>query len=284
MCRFIAYRGAPVLMDRLLYLPRNSLINQSFRAREREEPLNGDGFGVGWYTPEIEETPAVFSSIQPAWNNRNLRNLSPKIRSGTILAHVRAATHGRVSEANCHPFSYGKLLFMHNGAIAGFNVIKRALRTRLPDGIYDWIRGDTDSEHFFALILQHVDPHGDLTLEQMSAAFVDALQELTELLDEHDIDRPFTMNGLLTDGERIVASRYISDESAEPNTLYHSSRGAFECVDGKCRIVPGKPEDDCVLVVSEKLTDAAEHWHPVPGNHMILLEGDLSLDVRPISV
>ena len=284
MCRFIAYRGAPVLMDRLLYLPRNSLINQSFRAREREEPLNGDGFGIGWYAPEIEETPAVFSSIQPAWNNENLRNMSPKIRSGTILAHVRAATNGRVSEANCHPFQYGRLLFMHNGSISGFNIIKRALRMRLSNGIYDWIRGDTDSEHFFALILQHLDAHGSLTLEQLSTAFVGALRELTELLDEHGIDRPFTMNGLLTDGEQIVASRYISDESGEPNTLYHSVRGTFDCVDGKCRILSKNPENDCLLVVSEKLTNVEEDWHPVPSNHMVLVEPDLSINIHPMAL
>ena len=48
MCRFLAYRGTPIKLDKLLYRPKNSLINQSFRAREREEPLNGDGFGVGW--------------------------------------------------------------------------------------------------------------------------------------------------------------------------------------------------------------------------------------------
>ena len=271
-------------MDKLLYRPENSLINQSFMAREREEPLNGDGFGVGWYTPEIEPTPAVFTSIQPAWNNRNLKNLSPKICSSSIFAHVRAATHGRVSEANCHPFQYGKLLFMHNGAIAGFNVIKRALRMRLSDGIYDWIKGDTDSEHFFALILQHLDAHAKLTVGDIADAFIKALVELTELLNEHSIDHPFYMNGLLSDGERIVASRYVSDENVEPHTLYFSDRGGFECDDGICHIVHGKSENDCIMIVSEKLTDVAEDWHPVPKNHMIMLDKDLSQSLKPLEL
>ncbi len=47
MCRFLAYRGAPIAMSKLLYEPKNSLIHQSYHAQEREEPLNGDGFGVG---------------------------------------------------------------------------------------------------------------------------------------------------------------------------------------------------------------------------------------------
>ena len=284
MCRFLAYRGTPIKLDKLLYRPKNSLINQSFRAREREEPLNGDGFGVGWYSPELEPTPAVFTSIQPAWNNKNLRNLSPKIRSGSIFAHVRAATHGSVSEANCHPFQYGKLLFMHNGAIAGFNVIKRALRMRLSDGIYDWIKGDTASEHFFALILQYLDAHGDLTVNHMAEAYIKALKELTELLNEHSIDRPFYLNGLLSDGERMVTTRYVSDEKLEPHTLYHSGRGRFECDEGVCRIVQGKPENDCIMIVSEKLTDVAEDWHLVPGNHMVMLDKDLSQSVKPVKL
>jgi predicted glutamine amidotransferase len=33
----------------LLYSPKNSLILQSYKSKERKEPLNGDGFGVGWY-------------------------------------------------------------------------------------------------------------------------------------------------------------------------------------------------------------------------------------------
>ena len=88
MCRFVAYRGHPILTDELLFKPVNSLIKQSIHAQESEEPLNGDGFGLGWYSPEIDLNPAIFTSIQPAWNNRNLAQLSPKIRSDCFFAHV----------------------------------------------------------------------------------------------------------------------------------------------------------------------------------------------------
>ena len=57
MCRFVAYSGLPLLLADLLYVPSDSLIRQSYHARERREPLNGDGFGVGWYVPEIDPTP-----------------------------------------------------------------------------------------------------------------------------------------------------------------------------------------------------------------------------------
>jgi len=63
MCRFLAYIGAPIVMDHILYQPKHSLINQSVNAKELDEPLNGDGFGIGWYMPDLNPDPAVFVSV-----------------------------------------------------------------------------------------------------------------------------------------------------------------------------------------------------------------------------
>jgi glutamine amidotransferase len=92
--------------------------------------------------------------VRPAWNERNLSYLAKKVESSCIFAHVRAASLGEVSEANCHPFHFKNLLFMHNGEIEGFPHFKRYLRQKLSDEIYSWIRGQTDSEHLFALFLE----------------------------------------------------------------------------------------------------------------------------------
>src|SRR5687768_12944019 len=101
MCRFALYMGPPITLDLLTTLPQHSVIRQSFKSRMREEPLNGDGFGMAWYVPGISPSPALFRSIQPAWNNINLLHLSRVSVSPVILAHVRAATTGTsVSEAN----------------------------------------------------------------------------------------------------------------------------------------------------------------------------------------
>ena len=90
MCRWLAYSGSPVLIDDLLYKPAHSLIDQSLHSRLGVETTNGDGFGVAWYGEE--EAPAVFKSVEPAWNDRNLRELAPHIRSGLVFAHIRAST------------------------------------------------------------------------------------------------------------------------------------------------------------------------------------------------
>lgn len=99
----MAYKGTSIIIDKLLYQPKNSLVNQSINAKEIEEPLNGDGFGVGWYVPELNHEPITFVSTNPAGSNRNLRNLAPKIKTDCMIALVRAASVGDVSESNCHP-------------------------------------------------------------------------------------------------------------------------------------------------------------------------------------
>src|SRR3954467_12350090 len=80
MCRWLAYLGAPVLVHDLLYRPEHSLIVQSLHSTLGAEATNGDGFGLGWYTDR--PTPGIFRSTEPAWNDRNLEELSGQVRSG----------------------------------------------------------------------------------------------------------------------------------------------------------------------------------------------------------
>jgi predicted glutamine amidotransferase len=54
---------------------------------------------------------------------------------------------------NCHPFTCGRYLFMHNGNVHGFTKIRRALLERLRDCLFEWLSGTTDSELLFALFL-----------------------------------------------------------------------------------------------------------------------------------
>src|SRR4051794_13146076 len=71
VCRWLAYSGAPVVLEDLLYRPAHSLIDQSLHSELGAETTNGDGFGVGWY--DATDEPGVFRSIEPAWNDANLR-------------------------------------------------------------------------------------------------------------------------------------------------------------------------------------------------------------------
>ena len=81
MCRFVAYNGLPILLEHLVTKPSNSLVAQSVCSQETEVKTNGDGFGLGWYAPEIDNIPGLFTSILPAWNDKNLISLCSKITS-----------------------------------------------------------------------------------------------------------------------------------------------------------------------------------------------------------
>ena len=285
MCRLLAYLGQPIAMDKFLYEPENSMIKQSISAKELEEPLNGDGFGVGWYSPTISNNPAVFVSVYPAWNNRNLRYLAPKIISGSIIAHVRAASVGDVSESNCHPFHFDNMLMAHNGGVEQFDKIKRPLKNQLSDEQYLWIKGQTDSEHLFALFLESLRKKGEkFTADDVADSFQDMINQLRELMTKYGIEEEAYLNMVFVDGERMVGLRYVSDSSIDPLSLYYSEGSKYVCEDGACHMVPSEGADRSVMIVSEKLTSIAEDWRPIPKNHMILVYKDLSIGFRKIEM
>ena len=151
MCRWLAYSGSRVSLYALLYQPKHSLIDQSLHSRLGAETTNGDGFGVGWYG--VGEEPAVFHSVEPAWSDRNLRDMSEHISSEVVFAHIRASSGGAIQQTNCHPFRHGKWLWMHNGLIREFTAVKRDLVLRVDPQLYPFIEGSTDSEVFFYLAL-----------------------------------------------------------------------------------------------------------------------------------
>ena len=280
MCRFVVYKGAEILMADLITRSRHSLIRQSYEAKEAREPLNGDGFGVGWYVPEVDPTPCVFTSITPAWNNRNLHRLAEKISTPSLFAHVRAASSGMsVSELNCHPFQHGRYLWMHNGFVSQFRLIKRRLRESLSDPFYDIIEGTTDAEHAFALFLENL---GDLEATHTPEALGAALRKTIETIEAYTRDagiaEPSFLNFAITDGQSAVVSRYVTDPQVEPNSLYVSRGDAFACRGDDYRMIHELGTTHAVIVVSEPLTSKAEDWDRIPRDHLVTITP--SLDVR----
>lgn len=283
MCRFLVYKGGPILLSELLTDPDHSLIKQSYQAKERPEPLNGDGFGLGWYVPRISQSPCVFTSVTPAWGNRNLMRLASKVDSPLLFAHIRAASPGMmVSEANCHPFQYGNMLWMHNGKIHDFFRIKRRLRRWLRDDIYDWIGGTTDSEHAFGVFLNHLPP-GILQLEPEVArrTMQATIDQLNRWSEEAGIQEPCTYNFAFTDGHIVMVTRYAT-KGEEPETLYYSQLKKVETVEGQYQLESCEEFPNQVIIASEPVTPDDSHWKKVPANHMLILTKSLEIEISPI--
>jgi glutamine amidotransferase len=263
MCRWLAYSGSPVSLEDLLFKPTNSLVVQSKHSQLGAETTNGDGFGVGWYGRF--ETPGVFHSTEPAWNDRNLRELSAHAQSGRVFAHIRASTGSPVQQSNCHPFRHGRWLFMHNGSITGFREVKRDLAFEVDPDLYPDIEGSTDSELLFFLAMTYglkEDPPG---------AMARAVGLVEETGRRHGVDWPIQMTVATTDGETTWAFRYSSE--GRSRSLFHSND-----VLTLREQYPDHPmlqglSDDARLVVSEPLGDLRGVWREVPESTCLTIRG-----------
>ena len=254
MCRWLAYSGSPILIDELLYAPAHSLIVQSLHSQLGAEETNGDGFGIGWYGAEA--TPAVFRSVEPAWNDRNLREIARHVSSRLVFAHIRASTGSPVQLTNCHPFKHGRWLWMHNGLIRDFHILKRDLVLAVDPSIYPDMEGTTDSEVMFHLALT-------FGLEEDPPTAVARVVGLVEALGErHGVEHPMQMTVATTDGESVWAFRYSSE--GRSRSLFYST--LVEKLRAQHPEIPflQTVSDATRLVVSEPLGDLPGAWNEVP--------------------
>lgn len=271
MCRWMAWRGQPVLIDELLFQTQHGLVDQSRHARMGAETTNGDGFGVGWYG--AGEGPGVFRGVEPAWNDANLRELAQHIESPLFMAHVRATTGTAVQETNCHPFKHGGWLFVHNGLINEFHAIRRELLMALDPASVAEIEGSTDSEVLFHLALSHG------LEENPVAALESALGHVEESLRRNGVEPALQASIGVTDGERIWAIRYASE--GRPRTLFTSADA-----DTLRKLDPDNPrlrrlrEGDRVIV-SEPFADLPGAWHEIPESTALLVDAEGGHEMRP---
>lgn len=237
---------------------------------------------MGYYTPPellplLGPDPCIFTSTIPAWNCTNLARLASKTVSPLIFAHVRASTEGALAEINCHPFSRGCLMWMHNGGIGSFaSGVKRKLVSDVGDRWFDGVSGSTDSEWAFALFLDSLermgyDPDGAdyqtsgfghtvlrkaiLTVIKRINGYIGQLPE-----DARDVS---LLNFAVTDGKSVVCTRYVSSKTDEAASLFFSSGTSWtnkgdKTVGGEAkgdyRMERGDRGADIVLVASEPLT------------------------------
>ena len=254
MCRWLAYSGSPVSIEDLLYRPEHSLIDQSLHSHLGAETTNGDGFGVGWYGDG--DSPGVYRSIEPAWNDRNLRDLAAHISSPLVLAHVRAAIGSAVQQTNCHPFRHGRWLFMHNGFLGDFDKVKRDLVMAVDPSLYASIEGSSDTEVFFHLALT-------FGLEDDPPAGVAAAVGLIEEVGKkHGVEEPIQMTVATSDGTRLWAFRYSSKR--ESRSLFFSTDvPTLQALHPEVEIL-SQVSDESRLIVSEPLRDLPGAWNEVP--------------------
>jgi predicted glutamine amidotransferase len=220
MCRvFGCVASEPVLIRHELLEAENPIIRQS------EDHDSGWGMAV-YERPDGSDLKLV-RFPEAAYNDGSF--LEATATRGRIFnVHVRRATMGGLSLVNTHPFCLGTYSFCHNGTIVRYTRL-------LEEGVSRPI-GDTDSEHFFNLLMSQYDPGEP----------VDSLRRTVRTTVERS---PFSgLNILFSDGERLFAYRLGRFE------LHWLAR-------------PGQ-----LLVASEKVTN--ELWHSVQQDVLLTLDPD----------
>ena len=256
MCRWNAYFGQPLLVEELLFRTQHSLIDQSLHSRMGVDTTNGDGFGLGWYRDADDESPARYRSITPAWSDVNLRDLASHVESPLFLAHIRSTTGTPVQQTNCHPFRQGRWLFVHNGMIDGFHVMRRDLLYAVDSDLFEGIEGSTDSEVLFYLALTFGLDDDPLGAVERAVGFVEATGRA------HGIENPVQMTLGFSNGERLYAVRYSTERRSY--TLFVSRD-----VESVRALHPENPRfqhmgDEDRVVVSEPVSDLPGVWLEVP--------------------
>jgi predicted glutamine amidotransferase len=264
MCRWLAYSGSPILLEELLLKPAHSLIDQRLHSRLGATTTNGDGFSIGWYG--AEDTPGVFHSIEPAWNDHNLRELAQHLLSPLVFAHIRASTDSAVQQTNCHAFRHGRWLWMHNGLIREFRSVKRDLAFAVDPSLYPLIEGSTDSQLFFYLALSLGLKNDPPSAVARAVSFIEATGHA------HGIEHPIQMTVATTDGASLWIFRYSSERNSR--SLFY--RTDVETLRAQ---YPDHPvlhtlSAEARLVVSAPLGDLAGAWNEVPeSNYGIVQQG-----------
>ncbi|WP_287786431.1 class II glutamine amidotransferase [Acidiphilium sp.] len=236
MCRFIAYQGVPIALETLVSLPAHSLIHQSTGSRQAVTSQHCDGFGLGWYGSLPR--PETYHNAGPIGASPGVRSLCHLTRSASFFAHIRSATGTDVAKTNCHPFSHGRMLFMHNGQISHWTALRPSVEALLPTALHRFRRGTTDSEAIFLSAI------ADGLEDDPVAAMQSTLARLKNVARAEGYAGSLRFSAALTDGDTLWAFRWACDGCAP--TLYFRAG----------------PND---IVVASEPTDPLSHdWNEIP--------------------
>jgi glutamine amidotransferase len=147
MCRLFGMSGGSETVRATFWLLEapDSLAEQS-----RSEP---DGTGIGWF--DADGHPHVAKQPLAAYEDESFAREARELESTTFVAHIRYATTGGIEARNTHPFEQRGRLFAHNGVIEDLDRLEHELGDDRA-----LVKGDTDSERFFALVTRETERHG----------------------------------------------------------------------------------------------------------------------------
>jgi glutamine amidotransferase len=292
VCRVLAYLGEPVLLEDLLYKPDSSLVTQAYSPRMLQM-LNLAGFGLLAWDPSSHDpaTPFTYRSTAVPVFDANLKALSAKLKARAVLAHVRGvAYHSQVSisEQNLHPFRFEGMpwALAHNGDLFRFPELKFALLEHVKPELARRIKGNTDSEWMYALVMSQLE-RPDASPEELARAVVAMLKVVRRCRDAVGIDVSSPANLFLSDGRSMVCARFTFDYGCYPTedpsrvhemqlrylSCWYTAGRAYGFQDGEWKMGGDMRDATSVMVASEPLTKDTSTWLEVPEYGLLYIDG-----------
>jgi len=173
---------------------------------------------------------------------------------------------------------------MHNGGIGGFEKLRRTIFRDLSDELFNWVKGQTDSELFFAIFLEFMhksnqtfDIQHGVHLLRKTLDYIEALQKKAGIKETNFI------NIVISNGKSLLALRYVSNEKETATSLYYALGEKLEYQNGYCHMQSqDNHAKESILIASEKFTSHKVNWKEVPINHILLVNEQRELDLQAV--
>ena len=239
------------------------------------------------------------------------RSICAHTSTNTVFGHIRAASgETAISVFNCHPFTFGRWTFMHNGGVAHFNRIKKEMVKMISDEALDFMKGTTDTEHLAALFFTNLESvkegvraweetHSLDDIKKTIEATITQIFALQRQVVASGTPDPSSLNIAITDGEQLFTMRFRNDPDPDqhPPSLYVSTTAGV----AMNRKFPGHPDKDGanngkgllklreehgdhVIVASEPTTFNLEDWRLIPKNKFIMVGRDMNVIEGDVNV
>jgi glutamine amidotransferase len=236
-------------------------------------------WGLGFY-----QSGEVLYKKQPlaAGEALDWQEASAAIVSDCVIGHLRRPTVGPYRSENSHPFRMRSWLFAHQGVIRPLASVhgptRDEVRSTLPDFIRRNMRGQTDSELFFHLILSFLHDEGQLdnpdapaeVVVQAIRSSVALVRRYAQQSESSPVAQLGGLNLMLTDGKRLFAHRLGHPMG------YVSLEGLHDPFTRRSRPVPEEGTLRCALLLGS-VHELPERYTPLDDGEVITVSHDLSI-------
>jgi glutamine amidotransferase len=251
-----------------------------------EPGVTFDSWGIGFYQGEVLLQRRPKAPTEPL----DFYEIAKELRTDCIVGHVRAGTWGSPKNENTHPFRFRSWLFAHHGTLPAFDQIQAPLVEGIPDFLRRNIRGQTDSEQLFHLVLAQL--HDENLLDEpnvsttaLRGAVQAALARVQELAGKEAMAQA-EIALAVTNGRVLVATRHgrpvhlMRIQSIQDCPVCRETEPQF----GR---EPKRIDHEhlrSVVLVADAPSPAAAPWREIPDRTFVCVSHALDVAESPIAL